>query len=163
MNERIVGVTVGTSTSPDAIKEKMDLSDYADKKWVQEGYQPKGDYLTEHQDISGKLDANKLPEAINSALAQAKASGEFDGEDGYTPQKGVDYFDGKDGVDGKNGKDGYSPIKGVDYFDGADGPAGKDGKTPVKGTDYFTDADKNEIVSAVIASLPVYNGEVIEL
>ncbi len=33
------------------------------------------------------------------------------GEDGYTPQKGVDYFDGKDGingVDGINGKDGVS-------------------------------------------------------
>lgn len=32
--------------------------------------------------IEAKLDANKLPEAINTALAQAKASGEFDGEDG---------------------------------------------------------------------------------
>lgn len=31
---------------------------------------------------SGKLDASKLTEAINTALAQAKASGEFDGEDG---------------------------------------------------------------------------------
>jgi hypothetical protein len=39
-------------------------------------------YLTEHQDISGKLDASALPTAINTALAQAKASGEFDGEDG---------------------------------------------------------------------------------
>lgn len=39
-------------------------------------------YLTEHQDISGKLDADKLPEAINTALAEAKASGEFDGKDG---------------------------------------------------------------------------------
>lgn len=29
-------------------------------------------YLTEHQDISGKLDASALPTAINSALAQAK-------------------------------------------------------------------------------------------
>ncbi len=64
-------------------------------------YQPKGDYalasavptkvsqltndsgfLTEHQDISGKLDADKLPAAVNDALAQAKASGEFDGKDG---------------------------------------------------------------------------------
>ena len=36
-------------------------------------------YLTHHQDISGKLDANKLPEAVNEALAQAAASGEFDG------------------------------------------------------------------------------------
>ena len=29
-----------------------------------------------------KLDASKLPEAVNNALAQAKASGEFDGKDG---------------------------------------------------------------------------------
>lgn len=33
------------------------------------------------------------------------------GEDGYTPVKGVDYFDGQDG---------YTPVKGVDYFDGKD-------------------------------------------
>lgn len=42
-----------------------------------------------------KLDASKLPEAVNEALAQAKASGEFngdDGEDGKTPVKGVDYY-----------------------------------------------------------------------
>jgi hypothetical protein len=58
-------------------------------------------------------------EAVNMALAQAKASGEFDGKDG------------------------------------------KDGKTPVKGTDYFTAADKAELVSAVIAALPVYAGEVV--
>ena len=31
---------------------------------------------------SGKLDASKLTEAINTALAQAKTSGEFDGKDG---------------------------------------------------------------------------------
>lgn len=37
------------------------------------------------------------------------------GKDGYTPVKGVDYFDG---IDGKDGKDGYTPIKGIDYFDG---------------------------------------------
>lgn len=67
------------------------------------GYQPKGNYalasqiptvptkvsafendkgyLTD-QDISGKLDANALPTAINAALEQAKESGEFDGADG---------------------------------------------------------------------------------
>lgn len=49
----------------------------------------------------------------------------FDGQDGYTPQKGIDYFDGKDGDDGH---DGYTPVKGVDYFDGQDGKDGKDGK-----------------------------------
>ncbi len=51
--------------------------------------------------------------------------------DGYTPQKGVDYFDGKDG---------YTPQKDVDYFDG------KDGYTPQKGVDYWNDADKAEIM-----------------
>ncbi len=44
-----------------------------------------------------------------------------DGEDGYTPVKGVDYFDGADG------KDGYTPIKGKDYFDGQDGETGARG------------------------------------
>lgn len=34
--------------------------------------------------------------------------------------------DGKDGKDGNPGKDGYTPIKGVDYFDGAPGEDGKD-------------------------------------
>ena len=38
---------------------------------------------------------DKISEAVNTALAQAKASGEFngeDGEDGKTPVKGVDYY-----------------------------------------------------------------------
>lgn len=63
------------------------------------------------------------------------------GKDGYTPVKGVDYFDGKDGRDGRDGKDGigkdgkdaidgkdgYAPVKGVDYFDGTPGKDGADG------------------------------------
>lgn len=44
-----------------------------------------------------------------------------DGKDGYTPVKGVDYFDGQDGKDGK------TPVKGVDYFDGEDGQRGATG------------------------------------
>ena len=112
------------------IQDGVDFTGYATEKWVENQYQPKGDYLTEHQDISGKLDADKLPEAVSIALAEAKASGEFDGEDGqdgYTPQKGVDYFDGKDG------KDGYTPVKGVDYFDGKDGQDGSHGPTGPQG------------------------------
>ena len=99
-------------------REEVDLSGYVKKSElptkVSQLDNDKG-FLTEHQDISGKLDANKLPEAINTALAQAKDSGEFDG---------------------------YTPIKGVDYFDGTNGT---DGKTPEKGVDYFTEADKTEI------------------
>jgi hypothetical protein len=33
-----------------------------------------------------------------------------------------------------------------------------DGKTPVKGVDYYTAADKTEMVNAVLAALPVWNG-----
>lgn len=95
-----------------------------------------------------------------------------DGKDGYTPIKGVDYFDGKDGKNGVDGKDGYTPVKGKDYFDGspgkngADGQPGKDGTdgyTPVRGKDYWTDADKAEMVSSVIAALPVYDGSVVSV
>lgn len=42
------------------------------------------------------------------------------------------------------------------------GAAGADGHTPEKGVDYFTEADKAEMVDAVLAVLPVYNGEVEE-
>lgn len=77
--------------------------------------------------------SNEAVAAANEVTQRAN-SGEFNGKDGYTPVKGVDYFDGKDGVDGK---DGYTPVKGVDYFDGQNGVDGKDGHTPVKGVDYF--------------------------
>ena len=46
-------------------------------------------------------------------------------------------------TNGKNGNDGYTPQKNIDYFDG------KDGKTPVRGTDYWTSADIAEIKSYV--------------
>lgn len=65
-----------------ASNESADLTGYATESWVQDNYQEKGNYLTEHQDISGKLDADKLPEAISTALAQAKESGVFDGPKG---------------------------------------------------------------------------------
>lgn len=52
-------------------------------------------------------------EAIDTALQEAKDSGEFDGEDGYTPVKGVDYFDGQDGKDGEPGKDGATGPAGI--------------------------------------------------
>lgn len=53
-------------------------------------------YLTEHQDISGLLLRTELDNAINEALAQAKASGAFDGKDGYDPVRGTDYWTASD-------------------------------------------------------------------
>lgn len=118
-------------------------------------------YLTEHQDISGKLDADKLPEAINTALAQAKDSGEFDGKDGADGEKGDKGDKGDTGATGPQGPKGDTGATGPQGPKGDTGAAGADGKTPAKGTDYFTDADKAEMVQAVIAALPVYSGEVV--
>ena len=38
------------------------------------------------------------------------------------------------------------------------GDKGDPGKSPVVGVDYFTDADKQEIVEAVLAAMPTWNG-----
>lgn len=75
----------------------------------------------------GAVAQTDLQAATDAALAQAKASGAFDGPKG---------------ADGANGKD------------GAQGEKGADGKTPVRGTDYWTAADKQEIVNSVIVALP---------
>ena len=59
--------------------------------------------------IRGKLDATELPTAINDALAQAKASGAFDGakgDKGDTGPKGPKGDTGPTGPKGADGKDG---------------------------------------------------------
>lgn len=145
MPNPIIGITVGTSISPESLRDKLDIPTKVSQLTNDSGY------LTKHQDISGKLDASKLPEAIDTALAQAKASGEFDGKDGK---------DGKDGTNGTNGTDGTNGVsptvsvsksgkvttvsitdkngtKTATINDGTDGEDGEDGHTPVKGTDYF--------------------------
>ena len=82
--------------------------------------------LEAYQDIE-ELDT--LIAGINQKLVNGDFVGQdgingSDGNDGYTPQKDVDYFDGKDGINGSDGNDGYTPIKGTDYFDGKDGQDG---------------------------------------
>lgn len=109
-------------------------------------------------DVSGKLDADKLPTAIESALAQAKESGEFDGEPGEpgtTPNIGSNghwYIGSNDtGVkaQGENGTPGITPHIGANghWFIGdtdtgvqAQGQKGDPGYTPQKGVDYFDGA-----------------------
>ena len=59
--------------------------------------------------IREKLDATELPTAINDALAQAKASGEFDGakgDKGDTGPEGPKGDTGPEGPKGADGKDG---------------------------------------------------------
>lgn len=68
---------------------------------------------------------------------------------------------GERGLQGTQGIQGIKGDKGDSGKDGANGANGKDGYTPVKGVDYFTDVDKAEMVQAVLAALPKYNGEVV--
>lgn len=42
------------------------------------------------------ISEEQISDVVDKALTQAKESGEFDGKDGYTPQKGVDYFTEED-------------------------------------------------------------------
>lgn len=48
------------------------------------------------ESVAGAMDS--LEATIQADLRAAKESGMFDGEDGHTPVKDVDYFDGDDGV-----------------------------------------------------------------
>lgn len=101
---------------------------------------------------SGKLDASKLSEAINTALARAKANGEFDGKNGdpgVSPTVAVSAITGghRISITDKNG------TKTVDVMDGEDGDPGDPGKTPVRGEDYWTDADKAEIEAFIASEL----------
>lgn len=104
------------------------------------------------------------------------------GEKGETGAQGVQGVQGETGPKGETGATGPQGPKG-DKGDtgatGATGPAGADGEkgdkgdpgekgetgaqgpagyTPQKGTDYYTAADKTEMVNAVIAALPTWNG-----
>lgn len=68
---------------------------------------------------------------------------------------------GEAGAQGPQGPQGERGLTGLRGLPGANGMDGADGHTPEKGVDYFTAADKQEMVDAVIAALPVYNGEVV--
>lgn len=61
----------------------------------------------------------------------------------------IELTPGPAGKDGEPGKDGYTPVKGIDYFDGAPGKDGIDGKDYV-----LTDTDKNEIAQLAIELIP---------
>ena len=80
------------------------------------------------------LNPEQLQEAINTALAQAKESGEFKGEKGDT-------FTYEDFTEEQ-----LETLKGAK------------GDKPVKGIDYFTEADKAELVTDVLNSLPTWQG-----
>ena len=88
----------------------------------------------------GAIAKTELHAAINTALAQAKESGEFDGADGLTP------------TIGENGN-WY-----LGNTDTGKPSRGEKGDTPQKGTDYWTAADQQSIVDDVLAALPTWEG-----
>ena len=122
---KIRGNTVGT-TMPRANYNQTDPT--------------KADYLVGRENV---VDKNELASIADEILAEAKASGEFDGQPGVQ------------GPQGEKGNDGYTPVKGIDYFDGKDG---QDGYTPVKGTDYFTEEDKAEIAEQAAGLVEIPEG-----
>lgn len=122
---------------------------------------------------------------LEEALAKAKESGDFDGEQGIQGEKGDAGEDGSDGVScthswdgttlsvtsasgtssanlkgekgdkGDTGEQGPQGEKGADGAKGDKGDKGDDGKTPEKGVDYWTPDDMNTIKSYIDESLGV--------
>lgn len=84
-----------------------------------------------------KLDTAELTNAVNTALAQAKASGEFDGPQGPAGPKGDTGDTGPQGIQGPAGPQGETGATGPQGTAGATGPQGPKGD---KG-DAFTYSD----------------------
>lgn len=82
------------------------------------------------------------------------------GDRGEQGIQGVQGLKGEKGDKGDTGATGPQGPKGDAGPTGENGKDGADGYTPVKGKDYFTESDKAEMVSSVIAALPVYDGSV---
>lgn len=92
IKRKIFGNPVNTPANPQAMFEKTEQA-----KQIKEFATHKKDtkvHVTEEEKTywNAKLDASKIPEIVAETLTQAKASGEFNGQDGKTPQKNVDYF-----------------------------------------------------------------------
>ena len=83
---------------------------------------------------SGKLDASKLTEAVNAALAQAKASGEFDGKDGAPGTSVTVKSVSESTADGGNNVVTFSDGKTVTIKNGSKGSTGSPGSNGVSAT-----------------------------
>lgn len=104
----------------------------------------------------------RIPNAIDSALEEAKESGEFDGPPGYTPQKGIDYMDGQDGVSPivtiTNIAGGHRVVitdtEGPHSFDVMDGQGGGgSGTVDDELSDTSTNPVQNKVITEEVTSL----------
>ena len=128
---------------------------------------PVEDWITEANNKLGEVEAavEQIPQTIDDALAEAKASGEFDGEDGFSPvisvteitdghrvsitdAEGTESFDVMNGDPGQPGQP------------GAPGQPGQDGVSPTVSVTPITDGHEVTITDATGAhSFDVMNGE----
>lgn len=102
-------------------------------------------------DEVGALSADELTEAINEALADAKTSGEFDGQPGKDGTSVTVKSVSESAADGGSNVVTFSDGKTLTVKNGSKGDKGDAGYTPQKSVDYWTSADKNEILNQLAA------------
>ena len=141
------------SQDPDAIKNAVE--DYLEQNPVEVPVQSvngqTGEVKLPAGDV-GAISQDDLQEATNEALAQAKASGEFDGPQG---PKGYPGETGPAGPTGETGPEGPQGER------GPQGEKGEPGEKGDPGNDYIlTDADKEEIaeMAADLVEVPGSGG-----
>jgi hypothetical protein len=109
--------------------------------------------LAEIKDPSLKANRIMADKALAEMILKLGTLQGVKGEDGKTPQAGVDYFTDDEVAEFvnyiqsqvKNGKDGK---------DGMDGKPGRPGETPVRLIDYWTPEDQVKIVKDVLKQIP---------
>ena len=146
---------------PDAIKNAVE--DYLEQNPVEAPVQSvngkTGEVELTSEDV-GAISQDDLQEATNEALAQAKASGDFDGPQGPAGPQGEKGDKGEQGIPGEKGDKGD---KGDTGATGAQGEPGKDGADGKDGEDYvLTNEDKQEIaeMAAELVDVPDSGGNV---
>jgi hypothetical protein len=112
---------------------------------------------TEIKDIKEKLE-NDYP-AFEKIIREITKP--YKGDDGYSPIKGEDYFDGEKGEKGDKGDKGENGKDGADGKDGLDGKDGVDGENGKDGADG-KDADETIIIEKVLSEIPSETSETIK-
>lgn len=133
---------------------ETDLTGYATESYVQEKI-AEAQLEGEDVDLSAYATKQYVSEQINAVELMPGPAGPQGpkGNDGYTPVKGVDYFDGQPGKDGEPGKDyvltaaDKQEIAGMVEVPGAD----------VDLTNYYT---KSEVEQLITNSIPASGEEV---
>ena len=142
---------------PDAIKNAVE--DYLEQNPVEAAVQSvngrTGTVELTAEDV-GAISQDDLQKATNEALAQAKASGEFDGPQGPKGDKGDTGEQGIQGIPGEKGEKGDTGAPGADGAKGDKGDPGEPGAKGDPGDDYvLTEADKEEIAEMAAEKVEV--------